>query len=366
VTPPVPRPGILDIQPYVGGGHEADGAERVVVLSANETPLGPSPESVRAYAALSTALHRYPDGDCAALREAIAIRFGLSAARIVCGSGSDELIALLIKSYAGPGDEVLHSRHGFLMYPISARACGATPVAAPEANYTVDVDAMLSCVSARTRMVFVANPNNPTGSYISTDELHRLRDGLPDEVLLVIDSAYAEYVSRNDYSAGAGMVEAGDNVVMTRTFSKIFGLAALRLGWAYCPPAVADVLNRVRGPFNVTAPAQTAGIAALGDLAHVERARAHNDVWLPWLAEQVTALGLVAHPSVGNFLLVRFADADAAAAAYAALLKDGFIARAMGGYGLPECLRITIGLEDEMRGLVASLARHLGADRDRS
>jgi histidinol-phosphate aminotransferase len=359
MTSPTPRPGILDVQAYVGGGHEVPGVDRVIVLSANETPLGPSQVAVKAYEALASSLHRYPDGASAALRDAIAARFGCAAARIVCGNGSDELISLLVRSYAGPGDEVLFSRHGFMMYPISAMTVGATPVAAPEANYTVDVDAMLAHVTPRTRMVFVANPNNPTGSYISADEIRRLHAGLPDDVLLVIDAAYAEYVTRNDYTAGSDLVEEFDNVVMTRTFSKIFGLAALRLGWAYCPEAVADVLNRVRGPFNVTAAAQAAGVAALSDVAHIDQALAHNETWLPWLTTKLHALGLTVHPSVGNFILVRFATKQAADDGYKALMAAGVIGRQMGGYGLPECIRITVGLEDENRILVEALERHL-------
>lgn len=359
MTTPKPQPGIMDIQAYVGGGHEVPGVDRVVVLSANESPLGPSPKAVDAYRELATSLHRYPEGGSTDLRRAIAERFGCDEDRIVCGNGSDELIGLLVRAYAGQGDEVLYSRHGFLMYPIAAMSAGATPVAATEANYTVDVDAMLAKVTDKTRMVFVANPNNPTGSYISSDEMQRLRDGLPDDVLLVIDAAYAEYVTRNDYAAGADMVEKYDNVVMTRTFSKIFGLAALRLGWAYCPPEVADVLNRIRGPFNVTAAAQAAGVAALSDVAHTDEGRAHNGVWLPWLTKELTALGLTVHPSVGNFILVRFASAEAANEGYAALMAAGCIARLVAGYGLPECIRITVGTEEENRIVVDALRRHL-------
>ena len=355
MSAPRPRPGIMAIQPYVGGGHAVEGVSNVVVLSANETPLGPSPDAIKAFNNLADELHRYPDGDSADIRAAIGERFGCDPANIVCGAGSDELIALLIRSYAGPNDEVLLSRHGFLMYPISAQSVGATPVFAPEANYTTDVDALLAAVTDKTRMAFVANPNNPTGSYISSDELQRLRDGLRDDILLVVDSAYAEYVSRNDYAAGAEMVEAGCNVVMLRTFSKIFGLAALRLGWAYCPPDVAGVLNRVRGPFNVSAAAQAAGLAAINDITHMDRSRAHNDEWLPWLTQALTDIGLTVHPSVGNFILVRFDDAVIAAAASAALEATGVVVRAMGGYGLPECLRITIGLEDENKRVTAAL-----------
>lgn len=359
MSTPEPQPGIMGIQAYVGGGHEMPGVDRVVILSANETPLGPSAKAVSAYRQLADNLHRYPEGGSIDLRRAIAGRFGCDADRIVCGNGSDELIALLVRAYAGQGDEVLYSRHGFLMYPIATRSVGAIPVAAPEANYTVDVDAMLSKVSDKTRITFVANPNNPTGSYISTDEMRRLRVGLPDDVLLVIDSAYAEYVSRNDYSTGAELVEEFDNIVMTRTFSKIFGLAALRLGWAYCPPAVADVLNRIRGPFNVTAAAQAAGIAALGDLAHTDQGREHNDIWLPWLTSKIAALGLTVHPSVGNFILVRFSSTDAAVAGYNALMAAGCIARLVAGYGLPECIRITVGTRDENRIVVDALRQHL-------
>ena len=359
MSTPKPQPGIMDIQAYVGGGHEVPGVDRVIVLSANESPLGPSPKAVDAYRELATSLHRYPEGGSTDLRQAIAERFGCNADRIVCGNGSDELIGLLVRAYAGQGDEVLYSRHGFLMYPIAAMSVGATPVAAAEANYTVDVDAMLAKVTDKTRIAFVANPNNPTGSYISSDEMQRLRDGLPNDVLLVIDSAYAEYVSRNDYSAGNDLVEAYDNVVMTRTFSKIFGLAAVRLGWAYCPSAVADVLNRVRGPFNVTAAAQAAGVAALSDVAHTDEGRAHNDVWLPWLTNELTALGLTVHPSVGNFILVRFASAEAANEGYAALMAAGCIARLVAGYGLPECIRITVGTKDENRIVVDALRCHL-------
>ena len=358
MTTPRPRPGILDLEPYVGGLHTVEGVDEVIVLASNETPLGPSPRAIEAYRREAGHLHRYPDGSAGALRAAIGQRFGLDPKRIVCGSGSDELIALLTRAYAGPGDEVLYSQHGFLMYPISAKAVGATPVAAPEANLTADVDALLARVTERTRLVFLANPNNPTGSYIPTGEIQRLRDGLPANVPLVIDAAYAEYVSRNDYTSGAELVERHDNVVMTRTFSKVFGLAALRLGWAYCPPAVADVLNRIRGPFNVGAPTQAAGIAAVGDLSHTDAGVAHNDRLLPWFAGELQSLGLVVPPSVGNFVLARFADATAARSAYDFLLSRGVITRLMGGYGLPDSLRITIGLDSELKAVLDGLVAH--------
>lgn len=361
ITGPVPRPGIMDIAAYVGGVHSVPGVDRVVVLSANENPLGPSPKAVEAVRGLAPTMHRYPDGGATELRSAIGRRFGLDPERIVCGAGSDELISLLIKAYAGPGDEVLHSRHGFLMYAIAARAAGATPVAAPERNITADVDALLSHVTERTKMLFLANPNNPTGSCLPESEVRRLREGLRGDILLVLDAAYAEYVEDAAYDAGTALAAECDNVVMLRTFSKIFGLAAQRLGWAYGPPAVIDVLNRVRGPFNTSAPAQAAGVAALEDVAHTEASRAHNTRWLRWLTQQIGGLGLEVPPSAGNFILVRFPDKARADAAYDFLMSRGIITRLMGGYGLPESIRITVGLEDENRALVDALAEHLGA-----
>ena len=352
-----PRPGILEIEPYVGGKAEVAGIARAIKLSANESPLGPSPRAIDALRAVAPEAHRYPDGGADGLRQAIGARFDLDPERIVCGAGSDELIQLLMRAYAGPGDEVLYSAHGFLMYKLSALGVGATPVAAPERALTADVDAVLARLSSRTRMVFLANPNNPTGSYLDADELERLHAGLPDDVLLVIDAAYAEYVRRNDYTAGIDLVERADNVVMTRTFSKLYGLAALRVGWLYAQPPVVDVLHRIRGPFNVSTPAQVAAIAALEDLDHQERARAHNDRWLPWLGRELSRLGLEVHPSVANFVLVAFEaeGGHTAAAASAWLEQQGIIARPMAAYGLPDCLRLSVGLEDENRAAVAAL-----------
>lgn len=357
----MPRPGIMDIAAYVGGKHSVPGVEHVVVLSANENPLGPSLKAVEAYRIAGEILHRYPDGSAEALRQAIGGRFGLDPDRIVCGAGSDELISLLVKVYAGLGDEVLYSRHGFLMYAISAKAAGATPVAAPEANLTADVDALLGCVTERTRMLFLANPNNPTGTYLPVAEVQRLRAGLRDDVLLVIDAAYAEYVDLDDYEPGAALVDGHDNVVMLRTFSKIFGLASLRLGWAYGPPAMIDVLNRMRGPFNVAAPAQAAGVAALADREHMAASCAHNQRWRAWLVQQLGGFGLEIPPSAGNFVLVRFPGKTRADAAYDHLMSRGVITRLMGGYGLPESIRVTVGLEDENRALIDALTEHLGA-----
>lgn len=358
---PEPRACILDIKPYVGGKSTVAGQARVIKLSSNESALGPSPKAIAAYGAVADRLHRYPDGGALALREAIAAHYRLAAAQIVCGAGSDELISLLIHAYAAPGEEVLYSQYGFEMYRISTRSAGAIPVAAPERDWRADVDALLARVSERTRLVLLANPNNPTGSYLSAAEVARLHAGLPPRVLLVLDAAYAEFVLRNDYSAGTELVSAHANVAMLRTFSKVHGLAALRLGWGYFSPAVADVLNRVRGPFNVNAPAQAAGIAAIADAAHVAAAVRHNETWRAWLADRLSELGLEVLPSVANFLLVRFpSDArHASPAAAEFLMAARIIPRATASYGLPEFLRITIGREEECRAVVAALAEFL-------
>jgi histidinol-phosphate aminotransferase len=356
-----PRPGILEIEPYVGGKADVEGLANAVKLSANEAALGPSPKAVEALRAAAARAHRYPDGEARALREAIGRRFDLDPAHIVCGSGSDELLQLLMRAYVGSGEEVLYSAHGFLMYKLTALALGAIPVAAPEHDLRTDVDALLARVTSRTRAVFVANPNNPTGSYLRHEELARLHAGLPEDVLLVIDAAYAEYVDRDDCATGRELVDSAHNVVMTRTFSKLFGLAALRLGWLYAPPAVIAVLHRVRGPFNVSALAQTAGIAALEDRDHQAAEYANNQRWRPWLAEQLAGLGLKVHPSAANFVLVGFDESGAASApaASAWLERQGILARPMAAYGLPHCLRITVGREGENQMVVDCLREFL-------
>lgn len=362
MSSPRPRPGILEIVPYVGGKSAVGTTLPVAKLSSNESPLGPSPRAMAAYRELAVELHRYPEGGSTELRHAIARRHNLDPDLIVCGAGSDELISLLVRAYAGPGDEVLYSRHGFLMYPLAALAAGAHPVTAAETGLRADVDALLAQVSSRTRLVFLANPNNPTGSHLAAAELRRLRAGLPEDVILVIDAAYAEYAEADDYDSGQELASATANTVMLRTFSKLYGLAALRLGWLTGGAGIVDVLNRVRGPFNVSLPAQAAGVAALADEAHAEAARAHNRTWLPWVSRELEALGLQVHPSLGNFVLVEFpagAGRDAAAA-NAHLERAGVIPRQMGAYGLPGCLRISIGLEAENRRLVDALSGFVG------
>jgi histidinol-phosphate aminotransferase len=356
-----PRPGILEITPYVGGEAEIPGARRVAKLSSNESAIGASPKAVAAYTAAAADIYRYPNGGADALRQAIGRHHGLDPTRIVCGAGSDELLTLLVRAYAGPGDEVLYSRHGFLMYPITALSVGALPVAAAEKNHTTDVDAILARVTSRTKVVMIANPNNPTGSYVGREELARLRQGLRRDILLVIDAAYAEYVARNDYSAGVELVDANDNVVMTRTFSKIYALSALRLGWCYGPAEVVDVMHRLRSPFNVATPAQAAGVAALADTDFFTKARAHNDRWLPWLTERYRALGLEPLPSVANFVLVGFGSAERAQRAAVALKEEAILVRAMAAYGLPEYLRITVGLADENEAVIRTLGAFVAA-----
>jgi histidinol-phosphate aminotransferase len=354
---PVPKPGILDIQAYVPGESSVPGGMKPIKLSSNETPLGPSPKAIAAYKALADELEFYPDGASTALRKAIGGVYGLDPARIVCGCGSDELLNLLAHAYAGPGDEVLFTEHGFLVYKIVTLGNGATPVIAPEKDLRTDVDALLARVTPRTKIVFIANPNNPTGTYIPFDEVRRLHAGLRPDTLLVLDAAYAEYVRRNDYEAGLELVAMSQNVVMTRTFSKIHGLASLRLGWAYCPAGVADVLNRIRGPFNVNAAAIAAGIAAIEDAGHIETSVAHNDKWLTWVTAEIEKLGLKVTPSVANFVLIHFAaeGTHTAIAADEHMKKHGIIMRRVAGYGLPNALRMTIGSESDNRAVVAAL-----------
>jgi histidinol-phosphate aminotransferase len=361
-TRPQPRPGVLDIDPYVPGKSAAPGVARVFKLSSNETPLGPSPKAKAAYLGVAEQLEHYPDGASTALREAIGRAFGLDPARIICGAGSDDLLNLIADAYLRDGDEAIHTTHGFLVYPIATLGSGAKPVVAAEKAHTADVDEILAKVSERTRVVFLANPNNPTGTYVPFDEVKRLHRALPPHVLLVLDAAYAEYVRRNDYESGIELVATSDNVVMCRTFSKIYGLAALRLGWLYGPAHVVDAINRIRGPFNVNAAAMAAGIAAIEDAAHVETARAHNDKWLVWVTDEVRKLGLTVTPSVANFVLIHFPTTPGrtAAEADAFLTSRGLILRRVSAYHLPNCLRMTIGSEEANRLVVAALADFLG------
>jgi histidinol-phosphate aminotransferase len=323
---PVPRKGVMEIEAYVPGKSAAPAGVKLHKLSSNETPLGASPQAIEAYRAAAGKLELYPDGNSTALRMKIAETYGLDATRIVCGAGSDEILSLLTQAFVGPGDEGIFTEHGFLVYRIAITAAGGTPVVVKEKALHADVYAVLAAVTERTRIVFLANPNNPTGTYLPFEEVKRLHAGLPKQVVLVLDAAYAEYVRRNDYASGIELVATNENVVMTRTFSKIHGLAALRIGWCYAPAAIADALNRIRGPFNVSAPAIAAGVAALADHAHIEKAIAHNETWLMRMTAGIEALGLAVTPSVGNFLLIRFpAEGKTAKAADAFLTQRGLI-----------------------------------------
>jgi len=359
---PQPRPGVLDIAPYVPGKSSAPGVDKVYKLSSNETPLGPSRHALAAYQAVGAHLEDYPDGAATDLRVAIGKRYGLDPERIICGAGSDDLLNLIARVYLADGDEAIHTTHGFLVYPIATLGTGARPVVAAEKNLTADIDTILAAVTKRTKVVFLANPNNPTGTYVPFDEVKRLRRDLPPHILLVLDAAYAEYVTRNDYESGIELVATTDNTVMCRTFSKIHGLAALRLGWMYGPAHIIDAINRVRGPFNVNAPAIAAGVAAMEDTAHAEMASAFNAKWLAWLTDEIGKLGLEVTPSVANFLLIHFppAKGKTAAEANAFLMRRGLILRQVGAYHLPDALRMSVGSEEANRLVVDALREFLG------
>ncbi|ACK50177.1 histidinol-phosphate aminotransferase [Methylocella silvestris BL2] len=353
---PLPVPAVFRIDPYVPGKSSAPGVGRIYKLSSNETPLGPSPRAKEAVRAAAEGLEAYPEGTARVLRMSIGAKFGLEPERIVCGAGSDEILHLLASAYLGPGDEGVFTEHGFLVYKIAILAAGGAPIVAKETKVTADVDQILAKVGPRTKIVFLANPNNPTGTYLPIAEVERLADALPQNVLLVIDAAYAEYATQADYAAGESLVRARENVVMTRTFSKIHGLAAIRLGWCYAPEHVCDAINRIRAPFNTSTAAMAAGLASLADAAHIEASIAHNDQWRDWLSREIAALGIEVTPSAGNFLLLRFRGAEEAREADAFLTARGLILRAVAAYGLPDCLRLTVGSEEANRLVVAALA----------
>lgn len=357
MTKITPQPGIMEIDLYQGGASHIAGISNVVKLSSNENPFGPSDAAKDAYRKLAFELHRYPPSDHLALRTAIGDVHGVDPDHVICGSGSDEIIAFLCQAYAGPGDEVIHTEHGFAMYRISALANGATPVEVPERERVTDVDAILAACTENTRLVFVANPNNPTGTMVGEAELARLARGLPEQALLVIDGAYAEYVEGSD--GGAALVETRDNVVMTRTFSKIYGLGALRIGWGYGPKAVIDVLNRIRGPFNVNHAALAAAEAAVRDAAWTKKCRDDNTRLRAWLAEALAEHGVPSDTSTANFILARFADQAEAEACDDYLKTEGVIVRRVAGYKLPHCLRITVGDEASCRRVAHAVGKFM-------
>ena len=347
------QPGIMQIALYQGGQSKIEGVADVVKLSSNENPFGPSDKAKEAFARCAHQLHRYPSTDHLSLRTAIAEVHGLDAGKIICGVGSDEIITFLCQAYAGPGDEVIHTEHGFSMYRISTLAAGATPVEVPEVDRTVDVDAILAACNERTKLVFIANPANPTGTFVTGDEMTRLADGLPAHTILVLDGAYAEYV--DGFDGGAAMVEARENVVMTRTFSKVYGLGGLRIGWGYGPQAIIDVLNRVRGPFNLSDAQLDTAEAALRDREYLEKCLSENARLRVWLSEALAEVGVPSDVSYTNFILARFQSPDEADACDAYLKQNGLIVRRVAGYKLPDCLRITVGDEASCRRIVHAI-----------
>jgi histidinol-phosphate aminotransferase len=350
-----PKPGVMDVHVYVPGRSDAAGAARVFKLSSNESPFGPSPKAVAAYESAEQALGLYPEGTSRILRDAIAAHHGLDADRIICGNGSDEILHLIANAFVRPADEVVFSEHAFSLYKIATLANSGTPVEVPEPQLRLEIDDVLKRMTERTRIVFIANPNNPTGSYVTAPELRRLHAGLPSSALLVLDAAYAEYVRRDDYDGGVALARDSENVIMTRTFSKAYGLAGIRIGWGYVPTAIADVLNRIRAPFNVNIAAQRAAVAALGDRAHVEHAVRHNETWRAWLIAEIRKLNLRVDDSVANFVLLHFADAKRAQDADRFLITRGVILRGCASYGLPQCLRLTVGSEEANKAAVAAL-----------
>ncbi|MAP95258.1 MAG: histidinol-phosphate transaminase [Ponticaulis sp.] len=354
---PKPLPNVLEITPYVPGLSSESGYK----LSSNENPLGYSPLVREAVEGHLDHLETYPDGGANQLRDAIAERYGLDPSRIVCGSGSDEIFQLLARAYLAPGDEIIQSQYGFLVYRLVAQQSGAETITVPDKDFTADVDGMLAAVTEKTKIVFLANPNNPTGTYLPFDEVRRLHAGLPENVLLVLDAAYAEYVRANDYSSGLEMAGSYENVLMTRTFSKIYGLAALRLGWAYGPSAVVDAINRVRGPFNVNSLAQIAGIAAMKDDAFTDKSVEFNKRELARLTEAVSATGLKVIPSVANFLLIEFPAEGVYSAekAEATLRQNGLIVRDVKAYGLPNHLRISVGVKQANDQIISVLGEFM-------
>jgi histidinol-phosphate aminotransferase len=356
-----PVAGVLDISPYQQGKSDIDNKPARIKLSSNECSFGPSPAAIAAYEKTRAVLHRYPDGAQAALREAIAEVHGLDAGMIVCGNGSEELIGLMVRAYINDGDELLLSENHFVMCRIYGLAQGARVVTAPERDFVTDVDAVLERVGPRTRIVALANPNNPTGTYISREEIQRLHAALPPDVMLLLDGAYAEYVTAPDYDAGAELVRAADNVVMTRTFSKVYGLAGLRIGWAYCPLHVIDAVQRIRTPFNTNSAALAAAAAAVRDQDHVTEMREHTARWQQRIREELMTVGLRVVPSWANFYLVVFDDCPGknAQGAADALQANGIVPRAVGGGGDHDVLRITVGTDDENQAVLDALRRYL-------
>ncbi len=358
MTTITPQPGIMDIALYQGGQSHVAGVEHVIKLSSNENPFGPSPKAIEAVRESAATLHRYPSTDHASLRTAIGARYGLESDRIICGVGSDEVLQFIAQAYAGVGDEVIHSEHGFSMYPIIARMAGATPVMVPERERRVDVSEILAAVTPRTRIVFLTNPGNPTSTMVSEGELSRLAEDLPETTLLVLDGAYTEFVE--GFDGGAGLVEQYPNVIMTRTFSKIYGLGGMRVGWGYADKSIIDVLNRVRQPFNLSLTALAAAEAAVKDDEYLTFCFSENARLRVWLAAELAKIGVPSDPSCTNFILARFTSQAEAEACDDHLKSQGLIVRRVAGYNLPNALRITVGDEDACRRVVAAITAFKG------
>lgn len=350
-----PQPGISDIDLYQGGASSVEGQSNVLKLSSNENPFGPSPKAIDALRKSAHDMHRYPSTDHAALRKAIADVHGLWSDNIICGVGSDEIITFLCQAYAGVGDEVIYTEHGFAMYKISALAAGATPVEVAERNRVVNVDAILEAAGDKTKLVFIANPANPTGTMISEADVRKLAEGLPSHTLLVLDGAYAEFV--DGYDGGARLTHTYDNIFITRTFSKLYGLGGLRVGWGYGPRYIVDTLNRVRGPFNLSAPALSAAEASVRDTEFAEKCRADNARLRAWLAAALAEHGVSSDTSMANFILARFANQAEAEACDDYLKTQGILVRRVAGYKLPHCLRITVGDEASCRRVAHAIGQ---------
>jgi histidinol-phosphate aminotransferase len=361
---PVPKPGILDIHAYVPGKSKAEGVADPVKLSANENILGSSPKAREAFATAASELHIYPDPRALLLREAIAERYRLEPERLFFGCGSDEIFQLLNQTFLEPGDNMVQGEFAFAAFAIGAHACQAEVRSAREPNFRIDVDEILKCVDERTRLIFLANPGNPTGTWIPFTEVRRLHDALPPSVVLVLDGAYSEFVTDPAFSDGLDLARTASNVVVTHTFSKLHGLAALRVGWAYGPKEIVEAVDRIRLPFNTSIPAQRAAIAGLGDEDFQRRSIELVEQWRPWLEQQLGGLGLeVVRPSAANFVLVGFPKTPGRTAkeAEAFLASRGLLVRAVGNYGLPDHIRITIGLEAHNRAMIDALAAFLRA-----
>ncbi|MBO9447200.1 histidinol-phosphate transaminase [Ruegeria sp. R14_0] len=353
-----PQPGIMDIALYQGGQSHVAGVKHVIKLSSNENPFGPSPKAIEAVRESAATLHRYPSTDHASLRAAIGDRHGLEPARIICGVGSDEVLQFIAQAYAGPGDEVVYTEHGFSMYPIIARMAGATPVMVAERDRHVDVDNILGAVNGQTRIVFVTNPGNPTSTMIPEAELVRLAEALPQTCLMVIDGAYAEFV--DGFDGGASLVDRFENMIMTRTFSKVYGLGGMRVGWGYAAQPIIDVLNRVRQPFNLSLTALAAAEAAVKDVEFLTHCQAENARLRVWLSEELAKIGVHSDASCTNFILARFADQAEAEACDDYLKTQGLIVRRVAGYNLPNALRITVGDEEACRRVVTAITAFKG------